>query len=73
MSASTRLMAISDCVALDALRVGADLKGIAFISSQLLLLTEYHRLTNQQRSRNNSNSRPNAHIGDRRRRQNGDL
>jgi hypothetical protein len=45
MSASTRLMAISDCVALDALRVGADLKGIAFISSQLLLLREYHRLT----------------------------
>jgi hypothetical protein len=38
MSASTRPMAISDCVALDALRVGADLKGIAFISSQLLLL-----------------------------------
>jgi hypothetical protein len=40
MSASTRLMAISDCVALDALRVGADLKGIAFISSQLLLLAD---------------------------------
>jgi hypothetical protein len=38
-------MAISDCVALDALRVGAGLKGIAFISSQLLLLREYHRLT----------------------------
>jgi hypothetical protein len=37
MSASTRLMAISDCVALDALRVGADLKGIAFISSQVVV------------------------------------
>jgi hypothetical protein len=36
MSASTRLMAISDCVALDALRVGAGLKGIAFISSQVV-------------------------------------
>jgi hypothetical protein len=35
MSASTRPMAISDCVALDALRVDADLKGIAFISSQV--------------------------------------
>jgi hypothetical protein len=30
-------MAISDCVALDALRVGAGLKGIAFISSQVVL------------------------------------
>ena len=29
--------AISDCVALDPLRVGADLKGIAFISSHLKL------------------------------------
>jgi hypothetical protein len=29
-------MAISDCVTLDALRVGADLKGIAFISSQVV-------------------------------------
>jgi hypothetical protein len=29
-------MAISDCVALDALRVGAGLKGIAFISSQVV-------------------------------------
>jgi hypothetical protein len=28
-------MAISDCVALDALRVGGDLNGIAFISSQV--------------------------------------
>jgi hypothetical protein len=28
-------MAISDCVTLDALRVGAGLKGIAFISSQV--------------------------------------
>jgi hypothetical protein len=37
MSASTRLIAISDCVALDALRVGADLKGIAFISSQVVV------------------------------------
>src|SRR4029077_19355854 len=37
MSATTRLMAISDCVALDALRVGADLKGIAFISSQVVV------------------------------------
>jgi hypothetical protein len=37
MSATTRLMAISDCVALDALRVGADLKGIAFISSQIVV------------------------------------
>jgi hypothetical protein len=31
-------MAISDCVALDALRVGADLKGIAFISSQVVVM-----------------------------------
>jgi hypothetical protein len=30
-------MAISDCVALDALREGAGLKGIAFISSQIVL------------------------------------
>lgn len=30
-------MAISDCVTLDALRVGADLKGIAFISSQVVV------------------------------------
>jgi hypothetical protein len=30
-------MAISDCVALDALRVDADLKGIAFISSQVIV------------------------------------
>jgi hypothetical protein len=37
MSASTRLMAISDCVALDALRDGADQKGIAFISSQVAI------------------------------------
>jgi hypothetical protein len=37
MSASTRLMAISDCVALDALRVGAGLKGIALISSQVVV------------------------------------
>jgi hypothetical protein len=37
MSASTRLMAISDCVTLDALRVGADRKGIAFISSQVVV------------------------------------
>jgi hypothetical protein len=37
MSASTRLMAISDWVTLDALRVGADLKGIAFISSQVVV------------------------------------
>jgi hypothetical protein len=37
MSATTRLMAISDCVTLDALRVGADLKGIAFISSQVVV------------------------------------
>jgi hypothetical protein len=37
MSASTRPMAISDCVALDALRVGADLKGIAFISTQVVV------------------------------------
>jgi hypothetical protein len=37
MSASTRLMAISDCVALDALRVGAGLKGIAFISSRVVV------------------------------------
>jgi hypothetical protein len=31
-------MAISDCVALDALREGAGLKGIAFISSQIVLI-----------------------------------
>jgi hypothetical protein len=37
MSATTRLMAISDCVTLDALRVGADLKGIALISSQVVV------------------------------------
>jgi hypothetical protein len=37
MSAITRLMAISDCVALDALRVGADLKGIALISSRVVV------------------------------------
>jgi hypothetical protein len=30
-------MAISDCVALDALRAGADLKGIEFISSQVVI------------------------------------
>jgi len=30
-------MAISDCVALDALRVGAGLKGIAFISFQVVV------------------------------------
>jgi hypothetical protein len=30
-------MAISDCVTLDALRVGADRKGIAFISSQVVV------------------------------------
>jgi hypothetical protein len=30
-------MAISDCVTLDALRVGAGLKGIAFISSQVVV------------------------------------
>jgi len=30
-------MAISDCVALDALRVGGDLNGIAFISSQVVV------------------------------------
>jgi hypothetical protein len=30
-------MAISDWVTLDALRVGADLKGIAFISSQVVV------------------------------------
>jgi hypothetical protein len=35
MEATTRPMAISDCVALDDLRVGAGLKGIAFISSQV--------------------------------------
>jgi hypothetical protein len=34
-------MAISDCVALGALRDGADLKGIAFISSQVVH-TGYH-------------------------------
>ena len=38
MLATTRPMAISDCVALDALRDGADLKGIAFISSQIVAI-----------------------------------
>jgi hypothetical protein len=38
-------MAISDCVTLDALRVGADLKGIASSHLKLSLLTEYHYLT----------------------------
>jgi hypothetical protein len=40
-----RLMAISDCVAVGALRDGADLKGIAFIPSQVAL-SEYHGVPN---------------------------
>jgi hypothetical protein len=43
-------MAISDCVALGALRDGADLKGISFISSQVVL-TGYQGMANYQRLR----------------------
>jgi hypothetical protein len=54
-------MAISDCVALGALRDGADLKGIAFISSQVVL-TCYHGAANYRRLGDNSNIWLNALV-----------
>jgi hypothetical protein len=57
MSAITRLMAISDCVALDDLRDGAGLKGIAFISSQVVP-SEYQGVAHLRRQSNKSNTQP---------------
>ena len=54
-------MAISDCVALRALRDGAGLKGIPFISSQIVL-TDYHGSANYRRLRDNSNTWLNALV-----------